>query len=104
MDDVISKLPSLKRLNISAAPNAKFGPGYTAMKNLEYLHIRGNISEINNETFASLKYTRSLNMRFEYYTPKCIEFFSKHNITRRKFDRVTLFTTHMAKFYSSYMQ
>ena len=62
MDDVISKLPSLKRLNISAAPNAKFGPGYTALKNLEYLHIDGNLSEINNETFAYLKYTRSLNL------------------------------------------
>ena len=62
MDNPISKLPSLKRLYISGAQNSKFGPGYTNLKNLEYVHIYGNISEINNETFVNLRYTHSLTL------------------------------------------
>ena len=62
MDNPISKLPSLKRLYITGAQNSKFGPGYTNLKNLEYVQIYGNISEINNETFVNLRYTHSLTL------------------------------------------
>ena len=60
VDNPISKLPSLKQLYITGAPNTNFGHGYSSLKNLEYLEISGNISEINNETFFNLRYTRSL--------------------------------------------
>ena len=56
----ISKIPSLKQLYITGAPNTNFGHGYSSLKNLEYLEISGNLSEINNETFFNLRYTRSL--------------------------------------------
>ena len=62
MDNPISKIPTLKRLFITAAPNTNFGPGYTNLKNLEYLEISGNLSEINNETFINLRYTRSFRL------------------------------------------
>ena len=62
MDKQISKIPTLKRLHITGAPNAKFGPGFTVLENLEYLEISGNLSEINNETFFNLRYTRSLTL------------------------------------------
>ena len=60
MDNPISKIPSLKQLYITGAPNTNFGHGYSSLKNLEYLEISGNISKINNETFFNLRYTRSL--------------------------------------------
>ena len=60
VDNPISKIPSLKQLYITGAPNTNFGHGYSSLKNLEYLEISGNISEINNETFFNLRYTRSL--------------------------------------------
>ena len=60
LDNPISKIPSLKQLYITGAPNTNFGHGYSSLKNLEYLEISGNISEINNETFFNLRYTRSL--------------------------------------------
>ena len=60
MDNPISKIPSLKQLYITGAPNTNFGHGYSSLKNLEYLKISGNISEINNETFFNLRHTRSL--------------------------------------------
>ena len=60
MDNPISKVPSLKQLYITGAPNTNFGHGYSSLKNLEYLKISGNLSEINNETFFNLRYTRSL--------------------------------------------
>ena len=60
VDNPISKIPSLKQLYITRAPNTNFGHGYSSLKNLEYLEISGNISEINNETFFNLRYTRSL--------------------------------------------
>ena len=60
MDNPISKIPSLKQLYITGAPNTNFGHGYSSLKNLEYLKISGNLSEINNETFFNLRYTRSL--------------------------------------------
>ena len=60
MDNPISKIPSLKQLYITGAPNTNFGHGYSSLKKLEYLVISGNISEINNETFFNLRYTRSL--------------------------------------------
>ena len=56
----ISKIPSLKQLYITGAPNTNFGHGYSSLKYLEYLEISGNLSEINNETFFNLRYTRSL--------------------------------------------
>ena len=62
MDKQISKIPTLKRLHITGAPNTKFGPGFTVLKNLEYLEISGNLSEINNETFFNLRYTHSLTL------------------------------------------
>ena len=62
MDNSINKLPSLKQLYITGAWNSKFGPGYTNLKNLEYVHIYGNISEINNELFVNLRYTHSLTL------------------------------------------
>ena len=62
MDKQISKIPTLKRLHITGAPNTKFGPGFTVLKNLEYLEISGNLSEINNKTFFNLRYTRSLTL------------------------------------------
>ena len=62
MDKQISKIPTLKRLHITGAPNTKFGPGFTVLKNLEYLEISGNLSEINNETFFNLRYTGSLTL------------------------------------------
>ena len=62
MDEQISKIPTLKRLHITGAPNTKFGHGFTVLKNLEYLEISGNLSEINNETFFNLRYTRSLTL------------------------------------------
>ena len=62
MDKQISKIPTLKRLHITGAPNTKFGPGFTVLKNLEYLKISGNLSEINNETFFNLRYTSSLTL------------------------------------------
>ena len=60
LDNPISKIPSLKQLYITGAPNTNFGHGYSSLRNLEYLEISGNISEINNETFVNLRYTRSL--------------------------------------------
>ena len=60
LDNPISKVPSLKQLYITGAPNTNFGHGYSSLKNLEYLEISGNLSEINNETFFNLRYTRSL--------------------------------------------
>ena len=60
VDNPISKIPSLKQLYITGAPNTNFGHGYSSLKNLEYLEISGNLSEINNETFFNLRYTRSL--------------------------------------------
>ena len=60
VDNPISKIPSLKQLYITGAPNTNFGHGYSSLKNLEYLEISGNISKINNETFFNLRYTRSL--------------------------------------------
>ena len=60
LDNPISKIRSLKRLYITGAPNTNFGHGYSSLKNLEYLEISGNISEINNETFFNLRYTRTL--------------------------------------------
>ena len=60
VDNPISKIPSLKQLYITGAPNTNFGHGYSSLKNLEYLKISGNISEINNETFFNLRHTRSL--------------------------------------------
>ena len=60
VDNPISKIPRLKQLYITGAPNTNFGHGYSSLKNLEYLEISGNISEINNETFFNLRYTRSL--------------------------------------------
>ena len=60
LDNPISKIRSLKRLYITGAPNTNFGHGYSSLKNLEYLKILGNLSEINNETFFNLRYTRSL--------------------------------------------
>ena len=65
MDKQISKIPTLKRLRITGAPNTKFGPGFTVLKNLEYLKISSNLSEINNETFFNLRYTRSLTLSLE---------------------------------------
>ena len=62
MDIPISKIPSLKQLYIRGAPNTNFGHGYSSLKKLEYLEISGNISEINNETFFNLRYTRSLTL------------------------------------------
>ena len=62
MDNPISKVPSLKQLYITGAPNTNFGHGYSSLKNLEYLKISGNLSEINNETFFNLRYTRSLTL------------------------------------------
>ena len=62
MDKQLSKIPKLKRLHITGAPNTKFGPGFTVLKNLEYLELSGNLSEINNETFFNLRYTRSLTL------------------------------------------
>ena len=60
VDNPISKIPSLKQLYITGAPNTNFGHGYSSLKKLEYLEISGNLSEINNETFFNLRYTRSL--------------------------------------------
>ena len=60
LDNPISKVPSLKQLYITGAPNTNFGHGYSSLKNLEYLKILGNLSEINNETFFNLRHTRSL--------------------------------------------
>ena len=60
LDNPISKIRSLKQLFITGAPNTNFGHGYSSLKNLEYLKISGNLSEINNETFFNLRYTRSL--------------------------------------------
>ena len=60
VDNPISKIPSLKQLYITGAPNTNFGHGYSSLKNLEYLKILGNLSEINNETFFNLRYTRTL--------------------------------------------
>ena len=60
LDNPISKIRSLKQLYITGAPNTNFGHGYSSLKNLEYLEISGNLSEINNETFFNLRYTRSL--------------------------------------------
>ena len=65
MDKQLSKIPTLKRLHITGARNTKFGPGFTVLKNLEYLKIFGNLSEINNETFFNLRYTRSLTLSLE---------------------------------------
>ena len=62
VDNPISKIPSLKQLYITGAPNTNFGHGYSSLKKLEYLEISGNISEINNETFFNLRYTRSLTL------------------------------------------
>ena len=62
VDNPISKIPSLKQLYIMRAPNTNFGHGYSSLKNLEYLKILGNLSEINNETFFNLRYTRSLTL------------------------------------------
>ena len=66
MDKQLSKIPTLKRLHITGAPNTKFGPGFTVLENLEYLQITGNLSEINNETFFNLRYTRSLSLSLEF--------------------------------------
>ena len=65
LDNPISKIRSLKQLYITGAPNTNFGHGYSSLKNLEYLEISGNISEINNETFFNLRYTRSLALSLE---------------------------------------
>ena len=62
MDNQISKIPTLKRLYITGAPNKNFGPGFTVLIKLEYLYITGNLSVINNETFVNLKYTHSLTL------------------------------------------
>ena len=62
LDTQISKITTLKRLYITGAPNTKFGPRYTDLRNLEYLNISGNLSEINNETFINLRYTHSLTL------------------------------------------
>ena len=62
LDNPISKVPSLKQLYITGAPNTNFGHGYSSLKNLEYLEISGNISEINNETFVNLRFTHSLKL------------------------------------------
>ena len=62
MDKQIRHIPTLKYLSITGAPNAKVGPGFTYLENLESLIINGNLSEINNETFANLRNNPSLKL------------------------------------------
>ena len=62
VDNPISKIPSLKRLYITGAPNTNFGIGYSNLKNLKYLEITGNLSEINTETFVNLRNLHSLTL------------------------------------------
>ena len=62
LSEQIKYIPNLKKLDIPGVPNAKFGSGYTALKNLEHLQVGDNLSEINNETFANLRYARSLKL------------------------------------------
>ena len=63
LDEQLKRVPSLKSLCIDGVPNKKFGPGFTALKNLNTIFISGNLSEINNETFYNLRYTRSLTIK-----------------------------------------
>ena len=62
LSDQIKHVPTLKELYIPGAPNAKFGLGFTALKNLKLVWISGSLSEINNETFANLRYARHLKL------------------------------------------
>ena len=62
LSDQIKHVPTLKELYIPGAPNAKFGLGFTALKNLKCVWISGSLSEINNETFANLRYARNLTL------------------------------------------
>ena len=62
LSDQIKHVPTLKELYIPGAPNAKFGLGFTALKNLTLVWISGRLSEINNETFANLRYACNLTL------------------------------------------
>ena len=63
LDEQLKKILSLKALYIDGVPNKIFGPGFTALINLDTLSIKGNLSEIKNETFVNLRKTSSLTLK-----------------------------------------